>query len=104
MKLLRLPIVTASGGFSKSHLFNLIAEGLFTRPVKLSSRLSVWPEYEAHAIHAAGIAGWDKSERKRLVAALLDLRRGTPGMSNDAIEAAVARIVQRVGPSPAAAA
>ena len=104
MKILRRPAVTTNGGYSKSHLFNLVDDGLFTRAVKLGSRLSGWPGYEADVINAAGVAGWNKTEIKRLVTGLHELRKDTPGMTDDEINAAVAKLVQRVRPagSPAA--
>lgn len=104
MKLLKLPIITAQRACSKSHHFNDINDGLFTKPVKIGLRASAWPEYEADVINAARVAGWGKDRIRRLVTGLHEFRKDTPGMTDGEINAAVAKIASRVrGGSPAPA-
>jgi prophage regulatory protein len=103
MKSLRIPTVIALRGCSKSHTFNDIENGLFPKPVKIGAKLSIWPVYEVDVTNAAWVAGWDKGRIRRLVTELHALRKHTPGMTDDEINAAVAKIASRVrGSSPTA--
>jgi prophage regulatory protein len=58
--------------YPKSHtrLYADINKGLFTKPVKLSARLSVWPQCEVEAIVNAYIAGKSEDAIRALVDAL----------------------------------
>lgn len=66
-KLLRLPQVLPFYGTAKTQLHNDIKDGLMTRPVKLSSRLALWPEHELAAVNSARIAGKSPDEIRALV-------------------------------------
>jgi len=70
INLLRIKQVTRHTGHSRTALYRHIANGLFTRPVKISERASAWPDYEVTAIQAAQIAGKSKEEITRLVSNL----------------------------------
>ena len=52
-----------------------VAEGLFTKPVKLGPRSVGWPASEVAAIHAARIAGQSDEEIRVLVSRLHELRK-----------------------------
>lgn len=52
-----------------------IANGLFTKPVKLSARQNVWPEHEVTAIQEARLAGKSDDEIRELVKRLEDKRQ-----------------------------
>ncbi|MDB9958522.1 AlpA family transcriptional regulator [Oceanospirillaceae bacterium] len=45
-KLLKIPEVRAKTGLSRSHLYALVQQGEFPKPVKLSERSSAWVESE----------------------------------------------------------
>jgi len=93
VKLLRLSKIIDKGGYSRSTQFNLISDGLFTKPVKIGLRSSAWPEFEANAINAARIAGWNDSEIRRLVTELHEFRKNTPGKTDSEIHQGVAQLV-----------
>lgn len=44
--LLRLPAVQAQTGLSRASLYNLIRQGEFPAPIKLTSRSCAWPSNE----------------------------------------------------------
>jgi len=67
IRLLRTAAVIAANGCAKSTLYALIAQGLWTKPVKLSKHASAWPDYESDALNAARIAGKSKEEIRALV-------------------------------------
>jgi prophage regulatory protein len=48
-RLLRLPDVLARVGLRRSRVYDLVADGLFPRPVKLSTRAIAWVESEVDA-------------------------------------------------------
>jgi len=54
--LLRLQAVMGRTGLSRSRLYELLGEGNFPRPVKLSGRLNAWPDNEVNAWIQARIA------------------------------------------------
>ncbi len=47
----------AAGYKSNASIYNLVNDGLFTKPVKLGTRAVGWPSSEIEAINAARIAG-----------------------------------------------
>jgi len=55
----RLPSVKRRTGLSRTHLYRLIADGLFAKPVKLGF-VSAWPEGEVSAWIADRIAARDE--------------------------------------------
>ena len=57
--LLRLSDVLRFVGLEKSHIYNLISEGNFPRPVKIG-RASRWPEREIEAWVSARVAERDE--------------------------------------------
>ena len=59
-----------SGYRSNASTYNLIREGLWTKPVPIGQRSVGWPDYEVKAICAARIAGKSDSEIRELVAQL----------------------------------
>ena len=73
--LLRKPAVLAETGVSKSTLYQNIANGLFTKPVKIGARASGWPAHEVHAINAARIAGKTDKQIMALVDSLQAARK-----------------------------
>jgi prophage regulatory protein len=69
--MLRNRSVTNSSGVGRSTLYNLISEGLFTKPVCITSKKAVaWPSNEVYAINAARIAGQSETEIRELVTRL----------------------------------
>jgi prophage regulatory protein len=68
--ILRLPSVRSKRGVSRSTHYLHIAQGLWTKPVKLSARAVGWPESEVAAINAARIAGKSDDEIRHLVTEL----------------------------------
>lgn len=75
MKLIRGAETKARLGQSRSGLYEQIANGLFTRPVKTGRRSSGWPEHEVELIAAARTAGTPPNEIKLLVDALHEARQ-----------------------------
>jgi prophage regulatory protein len=45
-KLLKMPLVVTQTGLSRSHLYALVKQGFFPKPVKLTERSSAWVESE----------------------------------------------------------
>jgi prophage regulatory protein len=41
---LRFPAVEAATGLSRSSIYNLMAQGRFPRPVKITTKTVAWPE------------------------------------------------------------
>ena len=58
-RLLRLPAVLDRVGLGRSRVYELIAEGRFPTPVKLSERAIAWPSDEIDAWIAERIAARD---------------------------------------------
>jgi len=75
MKILRGAETTIRMGLSRSGLYEQIANGCFTRPVKTGARSSGWPEHEVEVIAAARTAGTSLDEIKELVNALHEARK-----------------------------
>jgi prophage regulatory protein len=66
-KILRLPRLLDQSGYSRSTLYQRIADGLWTRPVPIGLRAVGWPESEVSALIAARIAGQSQAEIRTLV-------------------------------------
>lgn len=63
MSIWRLPEVKADTGYrSDASVYNLIREGLWTKPALIGARAVGWPDYEVRALCAARIAG--KTDRE----------------------------------------
>ncbi len=75
MKILRGAETTSRIGVSRSGLYEQIATGCFTRPVKTGLRSSGWPEHEVDLIAAARAAGVSIDEIKLLVEMLHEARQ-----------------------------
>ncbi|RYE02309.1 MAG: AlpA family phage regulatory protein [Sphingobacteriales bacterium] len=65
--ILRLPKTLEKSGYSRSGLYQRIAEGLWTKPVPIGLRAVGWPDFEVSALNAACIAGKSQAEIKALV-------------------------------------
>ena len=48
-RLLRIKQVQDRAGFSRSKIYDLIANGDFPAPIKMGERVSLWPESEINA-------------------------------------------------------
>ena len=71
----RLPKVQFMTGLARSTVYDHIAQGLITKPVKLGSRAVGWPDEEIQAILEARIAGKSEQEIKTLVQSLMAKRQ-----------------------------
>lgn len=69
-RLVRIAEVLDAIGVSRANFYNLIAQGLLPRPVKVSARGAALPEYEIRAVNAARIAGKSDDEVRALVVEL----------------------------------
>jgi prophage regulatory protein len=74
-EILRLPLVQARRGRSRSSHYSDIKLGLFTRPVSIGARAVGWPAHEVEAINAARVAGKNDAEIRELVAKLESARK-----------------------------
>lgn len=74
-RILRMAVVTARRGVSRSTHYNQISQGLMTHPVSLGSRARGWPEDEIEAINSAQIAGNSDEEIRALVKKLEAARK-----------------------------
>ena len=72
--LIRLPCVMDRLGLRRTSVYERIASGHFTPPVKLG-RASVWPEDEVSTIISASISGQSPDDIKALVANLVQARK-----------------------------
>lgn len=72
--LLRKPSVMSRTGLGNTTLYRRIADGLFTRPVRIGARLSAWPASEVEAINLAIVAGKSDAELQELVQQLESAR------------------------------
>lgn len=68
--ILRLPAVKAETGYSRSTHYLRIAQGLFTKQVRLGPKCVGWPAHEVVALNAARIAGKTDEEIRTLVVKL----------------------------------
>ncbi len=75
MRILRLDKILDKTGDTRSPHYDKIAEGLFTRPVKIGVRAAGWPEHEAEAIIAARVAGASDADIRKLVQRLHEQRK-----------------------------
>lgn len=76
MRILRLQDTLQRTGSTRTPHYEDVANGLFTRPVKVGGRRAAgWPEREVDAIVAARVAGAPDEEVRRLVQALHRDRR-----------------------------
>lgn len=73
-KILRLPAVLERIGYSRSTLYQRIADDLWTRPVPIGQRAVGWPESEVSALIAARISGLSDADIRALVAKLSEAR------------------------------
>lgn len=90
IRLLRLPLVIARCGRSRSSHFRDIADGLFTPGIPIGSRCTAWPEHEVDAILSAKVAGVSTEELRCLVERLVSARpRLMPDVRNPAARCAV---------------
>ena len=78
LSLNRLPQILARTGTSRSQVYRDIGSGIWTPPVVLGSRCSVWPEHEVDALIAARIEGRTREELRELVNALVAQRKNSP--------------------------
>lgn len=69
-KILRLPAIKDGTGYSRSTIYNRIAQGLWPKAVSLGDRSIGWPESELIAMNAARIAGKTNTELQALVTKL----------------------------------
>jgi prophage regulatory protein len=58
---------TEAGYRSNASIYNLIRDGLWTKPVPIGQRSVGWPDDEIRALNAARIAGKTESEIRELV-------------------------------------
>lgn len=75
LALLRTPDVLAATGMKRPTLYEHMAKGLFTRPIKLGRKFAAWPKHECDAILTARIAGKSEDEIKFLVIELTSARQ-----------------------------
>ena len=71
----RLHTVKSESGYSRSTIYLRIAQGLWTKQVKLGPRCVGWPAHEVAALNAARIAGKSDGEIRALVAKLEAARK-----------------------------
>jgi prophage regulatory protein len=74
IRIFRVSDTTIETGLSRSTLYLRVADGTFTTPVQLGSRLVGWPASEVYAINKARIAGKSDDEIRTLVIALEQAR------------------------------
>ena len=68
MAIWRIEACKAEAGYrSNASIYNLIREGLWTKPVPIGQRSVGWPDYEVRALNAARIAGKTGDEIRELV-------------------------------------
>jgi len=77
--ILRFPDVKSLTGYSRSTIYRCIAQGLFTKPVRLSERAVGWPFSEIATLNAAHIAGKSTDEIRALVGQLHARRKLNAG-------------------------
>lgn len=71
VQMLRCNSVLGRAGMGRSTLYALVSEGLFTKPVRITSKkAAAWPSNEVDDINAARIAEKSESEIKELVSRL----------------------------------
>ena len=71
MAIWRIETCKAEAGYrSNASVYNLIREGLWTKPVSIGQRSVGWPDDEVRALCAARIAGKTDDEIRELVSRL----------------------------------
>ena len=71
MAIWRIETCKAEAGYrSNASIYNLIREGLWTKPVSIGQRSVGWPDDEVRALCAARIAGKTDDEIRELVSRL----------------------------------
>jgi prophage regulatory protein len=76
MRILRIQDTLQRTGSTRTPLYEDVANGLFTRPIKVGGRRAAgWPEREVEALVTARVAGVPDEEVRRLVQALHMERR-----------------------------
>lgn len=73
--ILRRKQVQARIGLSRSTLYLRVAQGTFTKPVRIGARAVGWPLHEVAALNAARIAGKPDDEIRELVVKLESARK-----------------------------
>lgn len=73
--ILRFPAVKSESGYSRSTIYLRIAQGLWTKQVRLGPRCVGWPAHEVAALNAARIAGKTDEEIRTLVVKLEAARK-----------------------------
>lgn len=71
---LRLPAVLKKRGVGKSKHYRDVAEGLFTRPVRIGARAAAWPSHEVESLNAARLRGESDETIRLIVRKLHELR------------------------------
>jgi prophage regulatory protein len=75
MAIWRIEACKAEAGYrSNASVYNLIREGLWTKPVAIGQRSVGWPDDEVRALCAARISGQTESEIRELVTRLHEKR------------------------------
>jgi prophage regulatory protein len=75
MAIWRIEACKAEAGYrSNASVYNLIRDGLWTKPVAIGQRSVGWPDGEIKAICAARIAGKTEAEIRELVNRLHEKR------------------------------
>jgi prophage regulatory protein len=71
MAIWRIETCKAESGYrSNASIYNLIRDGLWTKPVLIGQRSVGWPDNEVRALCAARIAGKTEAEIRELVGRL----------------------------------
>lgn len=73
--ILRIPAAKTQSGYSRSTIYLRIAQGLWTKPVRLGPRAVGWPSNEIEALNAARISGKTDAEIRELVTKLEIVRK-----------------------------
>jgi prophage regulatory protein len=77
MAIWRIDACKAEAGYrSNASVYNLIRDGLWTKPVAIGQRSVGWPDDEVRALCAARISGLTESEIRELVNRLHKKRAG----------------------------
>ena len=74
-RILRFHDVKIKSGFARSTIYKYIAKGLWTKPVRLTSRAVGWPAYEIDSLIAARISGKSEETIRLLVKELETARK-----------------------------
>ena len=73
--ILRFPATKSQSGYSRSTIYLRIAQGLWSKQVRLGPRCVGWPANEVVALNAARIAGKTDAEIRELVVKLEAARK-----------------------------